>query len=207
MNVDAEPPATAFALAIIAQEEFAKAFLLQLVSKRVIAWNSLILRATRDHKCKQLLGLVMDYLSPEIDEFLKRVNEAVKGQASPYLPGTVADAITIFRHEKIGRWRSASWFWAEEPDYDPIASQTAEGSLDREKQNALYVRLSKTGEVVGSPLDVTAALTKRTMDRASRMKSFVAELLDDPQPSILDYEKVESAFKALFADLAKEADS
>lgn len=57
--------ATSFALATIAQEEFAKAFLLILVARDVVEWSSLIFRATRDHKCKHLLGIVMDYINPE----------------------------------------------------------------------------------------------------------------------------------------------
>src|SRR5713226_7444405 len=71
------PAGTPFALATIAQEEFAKAFLLFLVSKGVITWNPLIYRVTRNHTCKQLLGFVMSYLSPDIDEYLKWSKEWV----------------------------------------------------------------------------------------------------------------------------------
>lgn len=66
-------PATKFALATIAQEEFAKAFLLFLASRDTLVWNSLISRAARDHASKQLLGLVMNYINPTWDDFGKRV--------------------------------------------------------------------------------------------------------------------------------------
>lgn len=107
-----EPPSTPFALAIIAQEEFAKAYLLTLVDKGVIPWNKLLWRATRDHTCKQLLCMIMDYLNPDTDEFLARINAPVEERLNKLLPSHIADAINIFRHEKIGRWASKHWFWA-----------------------------------------------------------------------------------------------
>ena len=68
-------PATTFALATIAQEEFAKAFLLFLVSRDVLTWNPLILRVTRDHASKHLLGHVMNYLNPAWEDFEARLKE------------------------------------------------------------------------------------------------------------------------------------
>jgi hypothetical protein len=73
--LDPKQSGTTFALATIAQEEIAKAFLLFPVSRDVIVWNSLIYRATRDHACKQLLALVMSYHKPDTDEFLRRSEE------------------------------------------------------------------------------------------------------------------------------------
>lgn len=69
------PAATCLALATIAQEEFSKAFFLILVDRGIVAWNSLVNRATRDHTCKQLLGLVLSHLSPDDDEETKRRDE------------------------------------------------------------------------------------------------------------------------------------
>ena len=56
---------SSMALAIIAQEEFAKGFLFFLVGKGIVPWNGAILRASRDHSCKQLLCLLMEYSDPE----------------------------------------------------------------------------------------------------------------------------------------------
>jgi AbiV family abortive infection protein len=67
-----ETPTTAHFLCAIAQEEFAKAFLLALVVRSVIPWDRRLLRASRDHTCKQLLCVVMEYLSPDFEEFLER---------------------------------------------------------------------------------------------------------------------------------------
>jgi hypothetical protein len=53
----------------------AKSFLLYLISKDVITWNSLIFRATRDQRCKHPLIAVMEYLKPDFDESTKRMDE------------------------------------------------------------------------------------------------------------------------------------
>ena len=146
-----DPPATAAFLARIAQEELAKAFLLCLVSHKIIPWHQHILRATRDHACKQLLGLVMDHLWPDDDEFDARLRMPIEERLNRRLPARVRDAINILRHEKIGRWVSSSWVWAEEPDWDEEAKSVAGGVLDRDKQNLLYVKLSASGGLAGTP--------------------------------------------------------
>jgi AbiV family abortive infection protein len=61
-----DPPATAYFLSLIAQEEFAKAFLLALVRRGIVPWDQHVLRATRDHTCKQLLCVVMDSMEDRL---------------------------------------------------------------------------------------------------------------------------------------------
>jgi AbiV family abortive infection protein len=232
-----DPPSTSFALATIAQEEFAKGFLLFLVSRDTIPWNPLVNRASRDHTCKQLLGIVMSHMNPDTDEFLRRMDEwrAMNKEASSLLdalgaarnpeeqgklwerlnaidrsqevlPPTVADAIYILRHEKIGRWQS--WFcWEEEPNYDRSAMQVANGQLDREKQDSLYVRLNTKGEVVGIPTGINPEIAKQARERANRLGRLVGGLLAGDAGFLFDYEKVESAFRALFASLAEKSDA
>ena len=96
-------------------------------------------RASRDHACKHLLGLVMDYLNPEFEEIMARFKDlATSPEAFDGFPGPVADALNILRHEKIGRWESQNWVWAEPPTYDCTAKHVAEGEYDRQKQDALY---------------------------------------------------------------------
>jgi AbiV family abortive infection protein len=136
-----EPPTTAVFLAQIAQEELAKAFLLCLVMRNVVPWHRHVLRATRDHTCKQLLGIVMDHVYPPDEQYFSRIERFSQTKEASEFPKKVADAIGILRHEKIGRWVSAAWVWAEDPEYDKDALAVAEGSLDKKKQDALYVRL------------------------------------------------------------------
>jgi AbiV family abortive infection protein len=228
-------PATTFALALIAQEEFAKAFLLFLVSRDVLTWNSLIFRATRDHTSKQLLGHVMDYLNPAWADFENRLkewnarHEAWENLLAEYrnadektekhriwnqieelnkshrdLPDSVADAINILRYEKIGRWESSNWFWDEEPDYNLEAKGLADGKLDLEKQDALYVRIGRKGGLSRTPNEVKADDAATALEIAKRLGDLVEGLLSGNNVNSLEYEKIESVFRALFASLAPE---
>lgn len=53
---------TAFALAILAQEEFAKSFLLQLVADEALPWLPEVQRSMAWHDCKHLLAIVLEWL-------------------------------------------------------------------------------------------------------------------------------------------------
>ena len=52
---------TAYALCILAQEEYAKAFLLYLISEDAIPWTQELRRMLHNHTCKQLLSLIIDF--------------------------------------------------------------------------------------------------------------------------------------------------
>ena len=60
---------TALALSILAQEEFAKAFLLQLVVDDALPWLPEIQQSMARHQCKHLLAIVMEWL-PTFDSDL-----------------------------------------------------------------------------------------------------------------------------------------
>lgn len=233
--LDPVHPGTSFALATIAQEEFAKAFLLFLVSRDAIVWNSLIYRATRDHACKQLLALVMNYLNPDTDEFLRRSEEwfiefeerkklfvayessidenereriwsRIQEIAEKHdsLPRSVADVIKILRHEKIGRWESPRGTWTGTPVYGEIAKSLAERQLDRAKQDALYVRLGRTGQVARIPTQVKNEDAKAALEAAERLGYFIEGLLSGSSAGdSVEYEKIEAAFRTVFASLSK----
>src|SRR5580700_8210415 len=55
---------TALALSILAQEEFAKAFLLTLVEDDALPWLPEIHQSMAKHQCKHLLAIVMEWLPP-----------------------------------------------------------------------------------------------------------------------------------------------
>jgi hypothetical protein len=59
---------TSLALAILAEEEFAKGFLLFLVGQKIIPWSHGVRRAARDHSCKHLLSALMEYANPDTDQ-------------------------------------------------------------------------------------------------------------------------------------------
>lgn len=193
-----EPPNTAYFLSLIAQEEFAKAFLLTLVVREVVPWDQRLLRASRDHTCKQLLCLIMDYLSPDVDEFLERCDAVVLRGEVRNLPPRIADAVNILRHEKIGRWVGPTWVWAEDPEYDRDALAVAAGKQDRLKQDALYVRLGRDGSIASSPKTATYEIVRSERERASRMAHFAEQVLEGERYPGLDYDKVEKLFRVLF---------
>lgn len=197
-----KPPGTALALAVIAQEELAKAFLLHLVAVGAVPWSAEVRRATRDHRCKHLLGLVMDFLNPDTDGFHARLQAIRNGE--PFFPPEVADAIDIFRHEKIARWKSTMWVWAEEPIYDTKALNVAEGRLDQEKQDALYVRIGRGGRVAASPESVTAERVRQELERGRRFARLVEGVLQRDVTFSIDYEEITATFAAVFGGAREE---
>lgn len=193
------PPATRYYLSMIAQEEAAKAFLLYLVAVEALPWTPFLLRATRDHQCKQLVGIILDYIAPDIDEFLLRMDARILEQKQPQLPASVADAMNLLYHEKIRRWESNWWFCAEDPEYDKTALDVAEGKRDRDKQRALYVELGKNGQVGTTPEQVTKMQADEEYERGRRFDACVRGLLKGRTGTAWDFERVEDCFKALFS--------
>lgn len=194
-----KPPATHYYLSIIAQEEAAKAFMLYLVSVEVLPWTPFLLRATRDHKCKQLLCIILDYIAPDYDEFLRRTDAMILEKKQLQLPASVADAMNLLRHEKIRRWESESWFWAEDPDYDKTALDVADGKRDRDKQRALYIELGRSGQVGSTPDQVTQIQADEEYERACRFETCVSDLVGGRTDGMWDFERVEGCFRALFS--------
>ena len=203
--LDWSRPQSSLVLAVIAQEEFAKGFLLHLVDVGLIPWHQLIQRAGRDHTCKHLLGLVMNYMTPEFEEILARIKGLEEAPESFIaFPVRIADALNILRYEKIGRWQSKNWVWADPPKYDHTAEYVANGGYDRQKQDALYVRLSVDGSVACTPNHVTMQQATDAFERATRFQSLIKQLLDQDPFSLWEYDRVAHAIGQLFASLERE---
>jgi AbiV family abortive infection protein len=192
---------TAFALAVVAQEEFAKAFLFHLIGTKSLPANPLVLRIAKDHSCKQLLGLVMDYVNPDTDDFAATLKLVFDDRAAGRLRRDVADALNILRHEKVGRWKSKTWFWNEDPLYDPSAKSVADGSIDREKQDSLYVRVGSDGRIVSTPACVQPKAARDAIGRAHRFGQLMSDVLAADPGALVDYDRIKDVFEHLFADL------
>jgi hypothetical protein len=79
-------------------------------------------------------------------------NKKIREKYPDFLfPKKVADALNIFCHEKISRWKSSSWVWAEDPKYDVEAKKVWKGKIEKTKQNALYISIGKDGKVTNIP--------------------------------------------------------
>ena len=195
-----EPPSSQYFLIMIAQEEFAKAFILYLVKERIVPLKPAVLRAINDHTCKQLVGMIMDYMIMHWDD-IEELKAAISKDydLGPRMPEDVGSAMELLRYEKIGRWERNNWVWAEDPNYDKSALHVAEGRKDRRKQDALYVRIGRDGQICSTPNTITENETKSELERAGRYKRFVASLLDGEDKSRRQ-EKAIQALKALFAN-------
>lgn len=171
------PCATRYFLTIIAQEEVAKAFILYLVREGVAPFSPALRRAIRDHACKHLVGMIMDYMImhwESMDE-LKALIERDYDLGDRF-PTDVGSAIEILCYEKIGRWTKDNWVWAEDPSYDSRAQNLADGKRDRRKQDALYVRLGSDGQIASTPSAITEAELSAAFEVAKRYMNFVCSL-------------------------------
>lgn len=193
-----KPPSSRYFLIMIAQEEFAKAFILFLIKEGVVVLSSPVLRAINDHACKQLVGMIMDYMIMHWDD----IEELKAAIANDYdlgdrFPDDVGSAMELLRYEKIGRWQSNNWVWDEAPKYDASALGIAEGKKDRRKQDALYVRIGRDGQVCSTPQSIGEDETRNEFERACRFGSFVESMLDGKLSSHR-YDKAIAALKILF---------
>lgn len=185
---------SANALAILAQEEFAKAFILKLVKEGAIPLSGEVLRATRDHRCKHLMAIVMEYLFVEWGNLVEHMKSYFKQPYPPKIPDKIADALDIFCHEKIRRWKSNNWMWVEDPMYDKEVKKVAKGSIDKLKQDSIYVSITKTGELSNYP-NCNSADALEQID--------YAKVLDDVASGhdifkISEKEQIKSALKNVF---------
>ena len=113
---------------MIAQEEFAKSFILHLVKEGIIPFTSPVLRAINDHVFKHLVGMVMDDIImywDDIEELDSLISKDL--DLGDMLPNDVDSAMELLRYEKIGRWESNSWVWAEDPNYNSSAMRIFKG--------------------------------------------------------------------------------
>jgi len=197
-----KPLATTFFVVMIAQEEFAKAFVLYLVREGAMPFTAPVLRAINDPVCKQLLGMIIDYVIMHWDE-VEELQEIIRQdyESGDQLPNDVGSAMDVLRYEKIGRWDGTLGIWAEDPDYDRSALHIADGKKDRHKQDALYVRVGRDDRVCSTPDVITDIETKNELERARRYKRFMESLLAVDERSTR-YDKIMSAFRLLFTSSA-----
>ena len=184
---------------MIAQEEAAKAFILYLIKEGSIPFTPPVLRAINDHVCKQLVGMIMDYMIMHWDE-IEELKVAISrdSELGDRLPNDVGSAMELLRYEKIGRWEANIWVCDGDPNYDTSALRIAEGKKDRRKQDALYVRVGRDGRACSTPHAINEEETCIELKRARRYLSFVNSLLDGKTASYR-HDKAMAALKSLFA--------
>jgi AbiV family abortive infection protein len=195
----ATPCATPLYLSLIAQEELAKAFLLYLSAREVIPWSQHILHATKDHRSKQLVMIVLDHLSPDIDTFLSRMKHALAAGSTLVLPKNVSDALRVLRYEKIGRWEGQEWIGADEQRWDREAAAALKGKRDHWKQDALYVRLGRNGTIAHIP-NTSREVFRSEFQKAERIRRSLESLMENHYLLDPDFDILQSLLKTLFED-------
>lgn len=182
-------------LVLLAQEESAKAFLLNLIEEKIIPWTKEVGKSLKDHKCKHLIGELMFYLNPSFDTVLERNKITLTNFRPLPLPNHIADIIDYYRYEKIGRWISPNWWWDEEPEYDKNIKNIAEGKVEKEKQDAIYCNVNKEGQSCLSK--ISKVRVEESIQRARQM----LEIANGKVWSFREYESVKQGVKIVFQDL------
>lgn len=184
---------TKVALCILAQEEFAKAFLLHLVCEGIVPWSAKVRQSLHNHSHKQLLGLIMEWLSPSDDEFSARI---MKRPGDSTVPAHVADAMKLF----VEKVQPQGHISCPPVASDPMAMSVAHGDRDKKKQDALYVCLSRDGEVISIPTQFTAATVTAELDRTERLSKLVKPLREGTLYPVLDFDLMVEELRFLLLD-------
>jgi AbiV family abortive infection protein len=219
---------TALALSVLAQEEFAKAFLLKLVSDDALPWLPEIQRSMTRHQSKHLLGIVMEWIPPidwdkmteQIERnrekhqekmawFQRRIDRYNHGNflPDPNDPEPVEPDVTfpteVAAALNIFRHEEIERFRSGSLRKDPEwakgkARKIADGTLDHKKQSALYVAITKTGKIGLHPALITRAEALEAIELAKRLS-------DDLGVFSEEYRKLKETLPQIFMNL-KESD-
>ena len=189
---------TAYAIAILAEEEFSKAFLLYLIQDDVIPWTPEIRRAIRNHECKHLLAILTEHLAEKGEYWwTKTLDERINAPDEP-LPRQLIAAINLFRHDKVGRFQSPSWDILEPGDYDSVTKKVADGSVDRAKQSAIYVNIASDGTTLTTPRAVSAAQSAAEIEKAKRIKEMATDMEHGFVSAFREYAALKKLIAAVF---------
>lgn len=215
---------TALALSVLAQEEFAKAFLLQLVADDALPWLPEVHRSMARHQCKHLLGVVMEWLPPfDIEKMMERHKQDMtrheqemawlQRRIDRYKRGTIlpdpddpepAEPDVSFPPDvatalNIYRHEELERLKSGSPWKDADwatgkARQIADGLLDRKKQSAFYVDITGTCEVGLHPGLITRREASEEIERARRFS-------EGPMTCSDEYRKLKEVLPLVFSNL------
>ena len=187
------------ALAMLSQEECAKAFVLALVRDGILPWTEEVHRSLSVHECKNLVTMVMEWLSAVNDLRLNEsLNRDVRQEDSQHLPPDVAIAMNIYRHEMIER--IGGRYTERYPEWGGRARRIAKGNRDRKKQSALYVDLHKDGGVASEP-PVSSEAFREEFARAQKLMEFAEDVDRKCIFAYREYQLFADIFTSMFADL------
>ena len=134
---------------MLAQEEFAKAFVLALVRDGLLPWTEEVRRSLRVHECKHLVTIIMEWLLAVNELRSSQSLDELYGEMSPCIATGCGDSDEYYRHEMIERigGRNPEHY----AEWGGAARKAAKGKRDRKKQAALYVDIRNDGGVASEP--------------------------------------------------------
>jgi AbiV family abortive infection protein len=196
---------TRTALAMLAQEECAKAFVLALVRDSVLPWTDDVRRSLSVHECKHVVTMIMEWLLTVNERRFAEIGGAMDLDASTKaLPPEVATAMNIYQHELIerigGRHPERYSEWRGR------ARKLAEGQRDRRKQAALYVRIGEDGSLASVP-SVPQEVLDEELVRTKALLEFAGDADRHCIFAFREYEMFSGIFQAMFRDHGPDAES
>jgi AbiV family abortive infection protein len=189
---------TGIALAMLAQEEFAKAFVLALVRDGIIPWTEAVRGSLHVHECKHLVTIIMEWLSA-VNEIRagQTIEQLLRRDLALHLPANVAIAMNIFRHEMIERIGGSNP--DRYPEWGGLARRIAKGKRDRKKQAALYVDIGDDGAVASEPTESENEF-KTEFEYAETLKEFSRDVDRKCIFASQEYELFANIFREMFAE-------
>jgi AbiV family abortive infection protein len=198
-------PSTGTALAMLAQEECAKAFILILVRDQIIPWSQEIRRSLYSHNSKYVMIICMAWLS---EKHMTRESAWLKSELqsaaeSPRIPSEIAKAMNIYRHEMVeDQSRNID---SPRSEWNGIARRTARGKSDRRKQNALYIGIGPDAQVTSRPSTSTLDFDDE-LRRTKEILSFAEAVRYAVHFKFPEYDQFTGVFGSMFKDLAPDFD-
>lgn len=100
--------------------------------------------------------------------------------------------------------RAAAYHWSWKPRSPKTslvaqARRVADGQIDKQKQNALYVDVGKAGQIISTPLGITLEAATAEFERTKRLRGSLSKTKGDVEAfKTTEYLKVFDAFRLLF---------
>jgi AbiV family abortive infection protein len=188
---------TGVALAMLAQEECAKAFVLALARDGILPWTDDVRRSLSVHECKHLVTVIMEWLLEVNERRLHEIGGRDVTDTPKHLPPDVATAMNIYRHElieRIGKRHPERY-----TDWKGRARKLADGQRDRRKQAALYVRVGDDGSLSSKPSESQQAYDEELV-RTKALLEFAKDVDRRLIFAFREYEMFTELFAAMFKD-------
>lgn len=165
-----------------------------MIREEMIPWDADVLRIIRNHSCKHLIALVIDYVEPEWEDIeeIKAIIDA-EYELGGRFPKKISSALNILYFEKIENGN-----FLDDSDYDRDVEDIAKGKIDCIKQNAIYVDIDKSCRAKNLPRVILQEDAEREQRKAEHYISAVRRLVGPNAYEGVQLSKLRKAVKAVY---------